>query len=438
MTDSAAAGDAPGRSASAAPESVPQTRAPFLRAMEGLLGVPSTHGNRVRVLRNGDEIFAAMLDDIARAERTIDFLTYVFWGGPMARRFAAALAARARAGVRVRVIIDAFGSRPLDDGALSNLRDAGVVVEVFRPLSGPKFWKWNMRTHRRVLVCDGKVAYTGGVGIAEEWTGDASSSDEWRDTHFRVEGPAVDGIGAAFLSDWLETAQPLMSTPDEFPPHDAGGSTTAQVFRASAQLGWNDAALAVAGLLGLARERIRITSAYLRPPQHFRDLLFMAVERGVEVEIVAPGPHGEPPFLRLGAEYQYEWLVRGGVGLWCYQPTMLHAKVITVDGTIALVGSTNFDARSFAVNEQIGLLLHDADIVAELDAHFEADRAVSRPIDLEKWRRRGLSQRALEAAAHFATFGLRGGGVSAKDQLAYRRKGVRAGVGTVTRSPRPQ
>jgi cardiolipin synthase len=407
----------------------PPDSAEYRRVLEAFTGIPATDGNRVTVLRNGDEIFPAMLESIARAERTIDLMTYIYWRGDISRRIAEALAERARAGVRVRMILDAFGTRPMEHRLIEHLRAAGVAVQRFRPMSGWKVWKWNMRTHRRVLVCDDEVAFTGGVGIAEEWEGDARGPDSWRDTHFKMEGAAVDGIHAAFYSDWLEADRPALTGTDRFPTRNAVGATTVQVIRAASQPGWNDVAVAVVGLVALARERIRVTSAYLRPPSYFIDLLCAAVERGVAVDVLVPGPHAEPAFYRWAAEYHYQELLDRGVRVWLYQPTMHHGKLVTVDGLVSLVGTTNFDARSLAVNEQIGLVLHDADVTATLDAHFEEDRARSELLDASPWRQRGWQQRARETAAHVATFGIRGGGASRRDSLfdASAPSGGRAG-----------
>lgn len=381
----------------------------YRRVLEAFTGIIATDDNEVAVLRNGAQIFPAMLDAVERAERTIDFMTYIYWTGEITERFATALAERARAGVRVRILLDAFGSRRMDDRLIQQLRSAGAQVEKFRPPS-LKMWRWNMRTHRRVLVCDEQVAFTGGAGIAEEWMGDADTPDSWRDTHFKVQGPAVREVHAAFLSDWLEVSPTVFDAADRFPEPRAAGATKLQVIRASSQPGWNDAALAIGALIALARERIRITSAYFRPPRHFAELLYQAVARGVAVEVLVPGPHAEPAVARWAAEYHYEDLLANGVTIWSYQPTMHHGKVVTVDGTVALVGTTNFDARSFAINEQVGLLIHDAGVTATLDEHFDDDRDVSRRIELSTWRQRDRLQRAREVAAHLATFGMRGGG----------------------------
>jgi cardiolipin synthase len=186
----------------------------YRRVLEGLTGIPATDGNQVDILRNGDQIFPAMLEAIRSATTSVDMLTYSWWGGPITDTFAEALAERARAGVRVRLMVDSLGGRPLRKGPVDSLRDAGVQLHFFRPYSTYKIWNLNLRTHRRALVCDQEVAFTGGVGIAQEWAGDARTADEWRETHYRVRGPAVDGIHAAFLSNWLHaTGSPTATRP---------------------------------------------------------------------------------------------------------------------------------------------------------------------------------------------------------------------------------
>lgn len=386
--------------------------AEYRRVLEAFTGVPATEGNRVQVLRNGDQIFPAMLDAVNAAERTVDFMTFVYWTGNVANVFADALAKRARAGVRVRVLVDAFGARQMENDVVGRMRRAGVLVEKFRPFTSWKVWRWNMRTHRRVLVVDDTVAFTGGVGIAQEWEGDAEEPGRWRDTHYKVEGPAVDAIHAAFYSDWFEVPRPVFDGRDRFPRRGAAGTSTVQVIRAASQPGWNDAALAMGALMTLARDRIRVTSAYFRPPEYFLTLLCQAAARGVDVEVLVPGPYAEPKFYRWTAEFHYGELLDHGVRIWRYQPTMHHAKIVTVDGAVALVGTTNFDSRSLALNEQIAMLIHDPQVVATLDDHFDDDCENSESIDPRRWAQRSWRERALATGAHVATFGLRASGAT--------------------------
>ncbi|CAN5860951.1 phospholipase D-like domain-containing protein [soil metagenome] len=371
----------------------------YRRALEGLLGVPATEGNTVDVLRNGDEIFPAMLDAIRGAEHTVDLLTYIYWTGDIAIEFADALCQRASAGVRVRIILDAVGAAMMDRGLTDRLQKAGCQVEWFRPPTTWKVWEVDHRTHRKILVCDEDVAFTGGVGIAAEWEGDARNPDEWRDTHLRVRGPAVDGLRAAFVSNWMETDHPLFDERDRFPEQPQPGDVVVQVVICPAQVGWTDLGTAFAALIRLAERRLRITTAYFVPDERFRDLLVDAAQRGVEVEVLVPGPHADKRVVQVAGEADYEVLLDAGVRVFHYQPTMLHAKVMTVDGEVACVGSGNFDQRSMALNDEANLVILDQGVVAELDADYEQDRSRSEQIDPDRWEGRGGAQRAKEQAS---------------------------------------
>lgn len=381
------------------------------RLLESVTGVPATEGNRVDVLRNGREIFPAMLDAIRAAEHSVDFLTFVWWTGPITDRFADAFVERARAGVRVRVMLDGFGARKIDRAQRDRMRDAGVQVAEFRPFPSWRAWRMNMRTHRRVLVCDGTVAFTGGVGIAQQWA-DGADDDVpgWRETHFRVRGPAVAGIHAAFLSNWMENQHETLDDGETFPVQPSAGTSTVQVIRGASQVGWNDMAIALQALTELAEDRIRITTAYFRPPGSLRRGLADAARDGLQVDVLVPGPHAEPVHYRWAGEHHYGELLRAGVRIFHYQPTMLHAKLVTVDDDLAFVGTTNIDARSIAINEQVGLVVHDRDMVAVLDAHFDDDLANSHEVTAEQWDQRSLPHRAAQTAAHALTYTIRGAG----------------------------
>lgn len=385
------------------------------RALVRLTGAPVVEGSHVELLHDAD-ILPAMLAAIEGAEHTVDLMSYVWWGGEIAERFAGALAARARAGLRVRVLLDSVGSRHLDDRLERCMRRAGVALEFFRPRWSWKLWQLNMRTHRRVLVCDDVVAFTGGVGIAQEWVG-TPDLPAWRDTQVRVTGPGVDGIHAGFHTDWVETPRPPIDGHDVWPEHDEDGSVPMQVLLAASQPGWNTMALALRGLIGSARQRIRITSAYFRPPRHFRRLLCQTADRGVEVELLLPGPHARPAISRHAAQHHYGELLEHGIGIFEYQPTMLHAKIVTVDGVAAMVGTTNFDARSLALNEQIAVILHDEAVTAELDRRFDDDLSQSSPIELDAWRRRPVDDRARQWFAHASTFPIRGAAATKRGRI---------------------
>lgn len=367
------------------------------RALEGVIGVPATEGNRLEVLRNGDEIFAAMLGAIEGAQHTLDLLTFVYWRGTIGTRFANALAARAKAGIRVRIILDAVGARSIERSLINLMQDAGVLVRWFRPLHRLRPMQLNHRTHRKVLIADEAVAFTGGVGIADEWLGDARDETEWRDTHFRISGPAVDGLRAAFLDNWAETDQVLFDRDvDRFPEQPQVGPAIVQCVRGASETGWSDVATLFSTLLQLATVRVRLTTAYFVPDQDLIERLCGAALRGVRVEILLPGPCADKRFVQLAGESTYSALLSAGVAIWRFQPTMLHAKLMTVDGLVANVGSANFNSRSVALDEEINVVAIDADLVRILDDHFEEDCSRSIAIEPVNWGRRSLAQRFSE------------------------------------------
>ncbi|MFH8290889.1 phosphatidylserine/phosphatidylglycerophosphate/cardiolipin synthase family protein [Streptomyces sp. NPDC018059] len=366
------------------------------RRLERLIGIAATEGNALTVLRNGDEIFAAMLAAIGSAEHTVDMMTFVYWKGDIARRFADALAERARAGLRVRLLLDGFGSRLIEDEQLRVMERAGVQVAWFRKPLRLSPLKQNHRCHRKVLVVDEEAAFTGGVGIAEEWCGNARNPDEWRDTHVEVHGPAVDGIAAAFAQNWAECHGELFDDRDRFVRHRSQGDAVVQVVRGSASFGWQDMQTLIRVMLESAEERFRLATAYFSPDAYFVELLCATARRGVEVEIVLPGPHTDKRVCRLAGQHHYEDLIRCGVRIYEYQPTMMHAKVITVDGVAALIGSTNFNRRSLDHDEEVMLAVLDQGFTATLDAHFDEDVRASEPIRRGRWKRRSLVQRARE------------------------------------------
>ncbi|MGV9636033.1 phospholipase D-like domain-containing protein [Nocardia rhamnosiphila] len=368
------------------------------RRLERLLGVAATEGNALVALRNGDEIFPAMLDAIRDAEHTVDMMTFVYWQGDIARQFAYALAERAEAGLRVRLLLDGFGSRSIEKDLLTLMERAGVQVAWFRRPASLSPLKQNHRCHRKVLVVDERTAFTGGVGIAEEWCGDARNEHEWRDTHVRIDGPAVDGVAAAFAQNWAECHDALFDERDRFAPQQHHGSAIVQVVRGSASLGWQDMQTLLRVVIESAEQRLRLATAYFAPDAYFIELLCAAARRGVEVEILLPGPHTDKRVCQLAGQNFYGDLLACGVKILQYQPTMMHAKVITVDRIAALVGSTNFNRRSLDHDEEIMLVVLDEQFTATLDEHFDADAKVSELIEETRWQRRSLAQRVREAA----------------------------------------
>ncbi|MCM2413433.1 phospholipase D-like domain-containing protein [Streptomyces sp. RKAG290] len=368
------------------------------RRLERLIGIAATEGNQLIPLRNGDEIFAAMLDTIRRAEHTVDMMTFVYWRGDIARQFADALAERARSGVRVRLLLDGFGSRLIEKDQLAAMDEAGVKVAWFRKPLYISPLKQNHRCHRKVLLVDEETAFTGGVGIAEEWCGDARNENEWRDTHVQVRGPAVDGLAAAFAQNWAECHEELFDERDRFVEAKPCGDAIVQVVRGSASFGWQDMQTLLRAVLESAEERIRLATAYFAPDAYFVELLCAAARRGVEVEILLPGPHTDKRVCQLAGQRHYEALTACGVKIFQYQPTMLHTKVITIDRVASLIGSTNFNRRSLDHDEEVMLAVLDTSFTATLDEHFDQDLELSELIDGRRWRRRSVAQRVREAS----------------------------------------
>ncbi|WP_181766066.1 phospholipase D-like domain-containing protein [Streptomyces albidus (ex Kaewkla and Franco 2022)] len=393
LTESSPADDAPLTAAESA-----ERKHLIRRRLERLIGIAATEGNQLDVLRNGDEIFPAMLEAIRSASHTIDMMTFVYWRGEIAHEFARALADRARQGLRVRLLLDGFGSRPIEERLLDDMADAGVQVVWFRKPLWSSPVKQNHRCHRKVLVVDESVAFTGGVGIAEEWCGDARHEGEWRDTHIRVRGPAVDGVSAAFAQNWAECHRELFDDRDRFIEQEATGTAVVQVVRGSASFGWQDMQTLLRVVLESAQERVRMASAYFAPDDFFTELLCATARRGVAVDIVLPGPYTDKRVSLMAGERYYADLLDAGVRVWQYQPTMLHTKIITVDRVVSLVGSTNINRRSLDHDEEVMLAVMDETLTQTLDRHFTEDLASSTAITAEAWKRRSVARRVQQSA----------------------------------------
>ena len=371
----------------------------WCRTVTAINGVPISPGNRLDILRNGEQIFPAMLEAIDNAERSVDLLTYVYWAGEIGEVFAERLAQRAREGVRVRVLLDGVGAKPIDGRTVEMMESGGAEVRYFRPIDPRHPFRAAHRTHRKVMICDETVGFTGGVGIADEWMGDGRSEGNWRDTHVRLTGPAVAGLRSAFLDNWIETEHVLFEPAfDHFPAHDEPGDVPVQIIKGTSEPGWNDISMTVRALIELAEEQIRLTSAYFVPDDDLVLRLCRAAERGVDVQILLPGPGADKRFVQLAGEAIYERLLEHGVRIWCYQPSMLHAKILTLDGLVALIGSANFNQRSTSLDEEVDIVAFDRSTTAELDADFDADLERSEAIDPSRWRRRWVGQHLLERA----------------------------------------
>ncbi len=371
----------------------------YKSALQMAYGAPFFTGNAIEVLRNGQQIFPAMLDGIRSAERSIKFLTFVYWTGQVAQDFAEALSQRARAGVEVKVLLDAFGARPMSRRLIDEMKEAGVAVRWYRPLLNWRVWTFDNRTHRKVLVIDDEVGFTGGVGIAGEWEGDARDETEWRDTHFRITGPAVDGLISSFLDNWSETGRSVTGNLSRPEPLSPAGNADLLVVRSTATIGWSDIANLFQTLVGLAQKRLRVATPYFVPDRRTFKLLVETAQRGVEVEILIPGRHVDKRVSELAASHRFRPLLAAGVTIWQFQTTMLHCKVITLDDRLACIGSANFNRRSMRKDDEVALIVDHPETVATLNDHYDLDRDQSHRLELDEWKRRGILRRGLERAA---------------------------------------
>ncbi|HYE57077.1 MAG TPA: phospholipase D-like domain-containing protein [Rhodothermales bacterium] len=367
----------------------------FVRSMGALLGPPLADGCEATELLNGDAIFPAMLAAIRSARETVTFETYIYWKGETGHAFSEALCERARAGVRCHVILDWIGSADIDEADVKAMEDAGVQVVRYHPLRWYHLARLNERTHRKLLVVDGRVGFTGGVGIADEWTGDGFDPKHWRDTHFRVVGPVVAQMQAAFVDGWLRTTGELLDGPGYFPPLESCGAMRAQVFSSSPRQGNDSVRLMYLMSIAAARRSIRMSYGYFVPDRGALAMLERAVRRGVKVEIVLPGRHIDAPMTRFAARGLYGRLLKRGIRIFEYQPAMYHCKVLIVDEAWVSVGSTNFDNRSFLLNEEANLNVLDEAFAGRQVAVFEQDKAHAEEITLEAWRRRPLGEKLL-------------------------------------------
>jgi cardiolipin synthase len=368
----------------------------FASLIEAIAQAPCREGNRLTILRNGCEIFPAMLEAINSARECINFSTYIYWTGDIAPQFADALATRASEGVEVNVLLDAQGSAKMNRGLIKGMRAAGATVVWFRPPHWYNVHKLNKRMHRRLLIIDGKVGFIGGVGIAEQWTGNAEDPEHERETHLRIEGPAVRDLLGGFLENWTEGTSSLL-TASHFPDITAfEDGIPVQVARTVSTGGPRGLEEMLWAAIAGSKERLWVTTAFFAPRRAFIDALCDAAVRGVDVRILTGGPHQDKQVAREAGHRSYGRLLESGVRIFEYQQAKLHAKVITVDSIWANVGSSNFENRSLSLNDEINLSLQHPSVVAELEQQFHDDLEVSQELDLPSWSRRPLRKRTRE------------------------------------------
>jgi cardiolipin synthase len=375
----------------------------FLRATEAITMAPITDGNDIEMFINGDEIFPAMLATMGGAQHTLNFLSYLYWSGEIGSEIAGALCERAKAGVEVNVLLDAVGSAKMDRKLIENMDEAGVNFAYFRPPKPYAMRRLNNRTHRKLLIVDGNVGMTGGVGIADQWTGNAQDPDHWRDTHVRVRGPVVRGLQGAFAENWLEATGDVLVGPEYLPELEPVADDGAmQVVRSTANVGDTNIEALYFLAIACARESLHLTSAYFAPRPAFVEALTDAAERGVDVRVLVPGPHIDKEVVRQAGRAVYEKLLDAGVQIFEYCPTMIHAKTLTIDRVWSSVGSVNFDNRSFQLQDEVTLCVCSSEFAGRLDEQFERDLERSERIDLERWNRRSVPERVSEAVTKVA------------------------------------
>jgi len=367
----------------------------FRRSLGVLLGPPIVEGNHVDVLLNGDQIFPAMLDAIRSAKKTVDFETYIYWSGSIGKEFTEALAERARAGVKVHVLLDWIGSMKISDKEIDAMRQAGVELHRYHK---PIWWKLarlNNRTHRKLLIVDGHVGFTGGVGIADKWRGNAQDPEHWRDTHYRVEGPVVGQMQAVFNDNWTKATGAILDGANYFPALAARGGMPAQMFSSSPTGGSESMHLMYLMAITAARHTIHLSNSYFVPDELAVKALVAAAKRGVEVRIIVPGPHIDAEVVRVASRDRWGELLAAGVKIAEFQPTMYHVKGLIVDSLLVSVGSTNFDNRSFILNDEANLNVLDAGFAKQQEAVFEDDWRHAKPFTLQQWQQRSWGEKVL-------------------------------------------
>jgi cardiolipin synthase len=354
----------------------------FRQSAGSLLGPNFVSGNSITTLVNGNQIFPAMLGAIRSAKHSINFETYVFWDGQIGREFTEALAERAAAGVHVNAILDAQGTQKMGIENLARLREAGVEVVKYHSI----FWldprRYNNRSHRKLLIVDGKIGFLGGAGIADQWAGNADSPQHWRDNHYKVTGPVVAQLQAIFMVNWLKTCGNVLHGTDYFPPLASTGPYLAQALRSSARNTNLDLMYLLA--LASAQKTLRIENAYFLPDELVRKEMIAAAKRGVKVEIIVPGKLIDQKLVRAASKRHWSELIKAGIKIYEYQPTMVHVKLIVVDDTFVSVGSGNFDNRSIQLNDEANLDVLDRNFAAQQTRLFEMDKKQSHEIMLDK------------------------------------------------------
>lgn len=368
----------------------------FTRSLENLLGPTWTEGNLIVPLENGDEIFPAMLDAIRSAKYSINFESFIYWRGTIAVDFAQALSERARQGIQVRVLLDGVGSSTMDEKLADLMRVAGVMVGVYRPLDWYHLDRINNRSHRKILVIDGLIGFTGGVGVGDEWLGDAQDSSHWRDSHFEVHGPVVAQLQGGFTDHWIQARREVLQGELFFPSISTAGDMSAQAFNSWGKGGPDTVRTMYLLAISAARESIVIGTPYFVPDDFLLQTLLKAKKRGVDIEIITTGEHTDSRLVQSASRFIWGDLLAEGVRFYLFNPTLYHTKMMVIDRKFVSVGSTNFDNRSFLHNNENNLNVLDTGFAEKILAQFELDKKRSNEITYDQWLNRPFRERLLE------------------------------------------
>ena len=353
-------------------------------------------GNAIELLQNGDEYFPAMLRAIGEAKKTINFEAYILHSDEVGRAFRDALCERARAGLEVRVLLDGLGSSwSLDNSDVRQMKKAGCKFAYYHPTQSWRIDRTNRRTHRRVLVIDGRLGFTGAIGFAKHWAGHGQDKEHWRDVQARIRGPLVGKLQAAFQDHWAKTTGEALSGADQFPTLLAAGNLKGQIV-ASHSFSIAPVPLVQATAFAAATRRIWIANAYCTPTSDQVELLTKAVKRGVDVRLMVPGENNDQPLTKSAGRASYGRLLEGGVRIFEFEPTMMHVKSMIVDGMFAMIGSSNLDSRSAEINEEVDVAVYDLDFGRAMEEMFNRDLARSHQYTLEQFRNRSLLERTVE------------------------------------------
>ncbi len=364
----------------------------FRNSMGALFGSHAIPGNKVETLTNGNEIFPSMLQAIRGAGKTITFETYIYWRGAIADQFADVLSQKAREGVSVKVLLDWVGSIPMEETLVERMRSAGVEVVRFRPVKWSTIDRVNNRTHRKLLIVDGRIGFTGGVGIGDEWNGDARTAAEWRDNHYRLEGPAVAELQAAFAEHWIEATGELLMGDRFFPALEPDGEQDAQIVVSSTHQR-NVMHLMLMTALAAAEKNIRIATPYFVPDSITRRQLLEARRRGVDIAIIVPGEKTDARLVQKASRHFWGELLEAGIRIHEFEPTMYHCKLVVVDEAWTSVGSTNIDERALRLNDEANINFYQPQFAREQIKIFEADLKRSPRYTIDKWRQRSTGER---------------------------------------------